>query len=161
GITNNLSYKSFGMSMLITGTIGQEIANLVRYRMDGLRALGNWNMTQEAYDNRWTGPGSSNRYAAPSVRGNPFNGRMTNYIVEDGSFIRLRSLTFTYQFALERMGIRKVQQLKLFVTGTNLITITDYKGYDPEVSTSGSTAPGVDSYTAPPGRTFTAGVNIM
>jgi len=161
GITNNLSYKSFGMSMLITGTMGQEIANLVRYRMDGLRALGNWNMSQEAYDNRWTGPGSSNRYAAPSVRGNPFNGRMTNYIVEDGSFIRLRSLTFTYQFPLERMGIRKVQQLKLFVTGTNLITITDYKGYDPEVSTSGSTAPGVDSYTAPPGRTFTAGVNIM
>lgn len=161
GITNDLSYKSFSLNALITSSMGNKIANLVRYRLEGMVATSLWNITKEAYDNRWTGEGSSNSYGKPTVTGTPFNGRFTNSLLEDGSYVRLKSVTLGYQLPLRQMKMNRLQGVRVFVTGTNLITITKYKGYDPEVSTSGSTAPGVDNYTMPQGRSYTAGINVQ
>lgn len=162
GITNIFTYKNFQLSAFINGSVGNKIANLTRYRMDGLVATNRWNTSREAYENAWRGEGTTNTYTRPVLTANqPYNGRFTNLILEDGTYVRLKNVTISYQIPLTRLGIDFASSAKVFATGTNLITITNYSGYDPEVSGAGSTSPGVDFYTAPQGKTFTFGLNII
>ncbi len=80
-------------------------------------------------------------------------------MVEDASFVRLQSLTFGYNF---NMGNSKISAFRIFATGTNLITLTGYSGYDPNVNAFGhnSINSGVDFGTLPQARTFSAGLEV-
>lgn len=160
GFNNTFKYKKFTVAMLIQGVIGQEIANVNRLLMDALfvPTTGNQlNVRREAWENRWRGEGTSNYYPAANTNA-PFKGRVSDFIVEDGSFVRLRTLTLSYDFAFKK----HVKQVKLFLTGTNLLTITNYKGYDPEVNVTGNQpiSQGIDSGTIPVMRTYSFGVNV-
>ena len=78
--------------------------------------------------------------------------------LENGSFLKLDNLTLGYQFNMEK--VKEIGQLRLYVTGQNLFTITKYTGVDPEVSLSGL-APGIDNRNYyPKTRSFLLGVNI-
>ena len=86
----------------------------------------------------------------------------TSNLLEDGSYIRLRTLTLSYgvpESLLERYGVGAT---RVYVTGTNLFTITDYTGYDPDVSgqSVGNTNRGIDIGAYPLARTFTAGLSF-
>ena len=118
------------------------------------------NVSLEAFQNRWTGPGTSNYYPVPRANALPFEGRFTNFIVEDASFVRLKSVTLAYNF--NQKWIKPLQNIKIFFTGNNLITLTNYKGYDPEVNAQGqnSLTPGVDLGSIPQYRTFSCGFNV-
>ena len=94
--------------------------------------------------------------------GNINNVRNSTRFVEDGSYLRLKSLTLAYNInpkSLERM---KIQKLSLYVTGQNLLTFTKYSGFDPEVNAFGRSATelGIDYGTYPQSRTITFGVNV-
>jgi len=142
------------------GNMGQKVANLNRAYLNAMTLLTNSNISKEAWDHRWHGEGTSNYYPAPTANGLVFNQRVSDFYIEDGSFIRIKNVTLSYLVPLPKRIL--INSCKAFVTATNLYTLTKYKGYDPEVSAfaSSSLTPGCDFGTIPQYKTFSAGLNI-
>ena len=160
GINSELSWKGLTLSMIFTGRVGGDIANLNRYFLDSFTDT-NDNIRAEAWEGRWQGEGTSNFY--PAVNGSQgssyFNKRFSTFLLEDGSFFRLKNLTLAYQFSLKKL--RWLRSIRVFGTVTNVFTITNYSGYDPEVSiTSGAMSPNVDYAAYPSSRTYSMGINL-
>ncbi len=160
GITNDFFWKSFSLNVLIQGSVGHQVANVNRYYLDGLSRSTNKNISAEAYQNRWTGPGTSNTYPIAQSGGTPFYGFFTDFIIEDASYLRLKSVTVSYQFKIKKSPI--LNSINCFVTGTNLLTLTNYKGYDPEVNSAAANplTQGQDNGVIPQNRTFSTGINV-
>ena len=160
GVTNDITWKQFNLNFLIAGNIGQDVVNLNRFQLDGNYAGFRQNVSKDAFDGRWTGEGSSNKYPRPTSSGLSFRQRFSDFIVEDASFIRLRTATLSYQFIVSKKSIFKTA--RLFASGINLLTVTKYSGYDPEINAKGesSLTPGVDFGSIPQVRSFSAGVNV-
>ena len=160
GFTNDFNWKGFSLNVLIQGSIGQQVLNTNRFLLDGLSTASPSNITYEAFVNRWTGPGTSNTYPAARSLVLPFMGRVTDFIVEDASFVRLKTVTLSYN--LPGKKLRFLSNASVFVSGVNLITLTRYKGYDPEISSQGDNAltPGLDNGSIPQFRTISAGINV-
>jgi TonB-linked SusC/RagA family outer membrane protein len=159
GLTNNLRYKNLSLSVFIQGNIGQDVINATRWNLDGL-AFNSSNITRESYENRWTGEGTSYKYPKVTRAANPFNTRFSDFVVEDASFIRLKSLVLSYTF--DKTQVKLAKSIKVFVSAENLLTITNYSGYDPEINSRGadSMLVGIDNGSIPQYRTFSAGVNL-
>jgi len=160
GIGSDFSYKGLSLSVFFTGSYGGKVANLNRFLLDAFTD-NNSNIRREAWEGRWTEPGSSNFY--PAVNGadkqNYFDMRFSNMFVEDGSFFRLKNLTLAYTFSINR--VTWLKSIKVFGTATNLFTLSKYTGYDPEASASRSPlTQGVDFAVYPSCRTFSFGVNL-
>lgn len=163
GLTNDLSYKNFSLSVFVMGNIGQDVANINRFSIDGMNYLTLSNVRREAYENRWTGPGTSNYYPAPRGAVSPSYQYLSDFLIEDASFVRLKNVTLSYAFPAGLL--RYVRSARVFVTGTNLFVLTNYKGYDPEVNgqpvpNMNSLTTGIDNGTIPLYRTFSAGLTV-
>lgn len=160
GITSDLSWKNFSLSMIFTGRVGGDIANLNRYFLDSFTDSSD-NIRSEAWEGRWQGEGTSNFY--PAVDGSQgssyFNKRFSTFLLEDGSYFRLKNLTLAYQFNLKKLNW--LRSIRVFGTVTNVFTVTKYSGYDPEVSISpGAMSPNVDYAAYPSSRTYSMGFNL-
>lgn len=153
GITNTLAYKGFDLSFFINGSQGNQIYNQNRYLLES--ALYGSFSGGTITLNRWTGPGTSNDVPRAIDSDPNRNLRVSSHFVEDGSFIRLKNVTFGYTLPQSLLGRISSKQIRVYVTGQNLITLTHYTGFDPEVSASG-----VDLGIYPQARVFTGGVNI-
>jgi hypothetical protein len=88
--------------------------------------------------------------------------RNSTRFVEDGSYLRLKAITLAYNFNPEFLNKLGVNNLSLYTTGQNLLTFTDYSGFDPEVNAFGRSATelGVDYGTYPQSKTVTFGINV-
>ena len=124
---------------------------------------GNTNGTIASLD-RWKSPenpgdGSTNR-ANRKQTGN--NSRTSTWHVEDGSYLRLQNLTIGYTLPSDLLKRFHIDKCRLYVSGNNLFTWTNYSGYNPEVSmrTGNALTPGEDYGTYPLARTFMVGINI-
>jgi len=132
GINNSFSYNSLSFSFLIQGVQGSEVLNLTRRHMGNGEA--NYNSYVE-WTERWRSeadPGNGEIPRANRQTGNS-NNRPSNYQVEDASYIRLRNVTLSYDFGNKIFG-SQIKSLRAYVSGTNLLTLTDYLGYNPEVN---------------------------
>ncbi|MEA4976447.1 MAG: SusC/RagA family TonB-linked outer membrane protein [Paludibacter sp.] len=161
GLTNDFSWKNFNLAVLIQGSIGQDLINASRYYLDALSVTTlNSNVSRRAYENRWTGPGSTNTYPKVTTSGRGFYNRFADFLVEDASYVRLKNITLSYSFP--KRLIRFAESLKVFATATNVFTITNYSGYDPEVNSRAGRGmmPGIDSGAIPQYKTISGGVNI-
>jgi len=160
GLTNSFNYKNFDLTIFIQGSIGQKVANLNRFFSDALVYATGGNQRVEAWEGRWTGEGTSNYYPKASSTRIMWDGRFSDYLVEDASFVRLKNIGLSYTFTKET--VRFANNLKVFVNSTNLLTFTKYKGYDPEVSAFGGNAinRNIDYGTIPQMRTWSCGVNV-
>lgn len=145
---NSFNYKNFDFSFFFNGVYGNKVYNNTfnaSIHVPGLRN-GN-NVTKEIMN---SGEGVSN------------TPEFSSRFIEDGSFIRLSNLTLGYRFPT--MKLSWVSSIRLYATGTNLFLITDYTGYDPEVSTlaanAGVPSLGMDFTGYPSARTFQFGVNV-
>ncbi|WP_299557450.1 TonB-dependent receptor [Seonamhaeicola sp.] len=136
GLTSEFRYKNFDFSAQVYGTIGNDIVAIKKF--EGLRSL-----------NRWTVDNRTNEW--PSLRGGRLN-KISDWWIEAGSFLRISNVTLGYSLPSET--IPGVQNLRLYVTGTNLYTFTRFSGADPEIEG------GVDYGTYPKYRTFTFGLNL-
>jgi hypothetical protein len=89
-----------------------------------------------------------------------FYNRANDAIVEDGTFYRLKNLTLSYDIPVKKLNV--FSSLKVFATGTNLITITNYSGFDPEISSRGRNAmsPGVDLGAIPQLKSYSFGLTM-
>lgn len=153
GITNTLAYKGFDLSFFINGSQGNKIYNQNRYLLES--ALYGSFSGGTITLNRWTGPGTSNDVPRAIDSDPNRNLRVSSHFVEDGSFVRLKNLTLGYTLPQSVLSRISSKQIRVYVTGQNLITLTHYTGFDPEVSASG-----VDLGIYPQARVFTGGVNI-
>jgi hypothetical protein len=159
GFGSDISFKGWAMAFTILGSQGNSLINLNQWFAGSLSSVGALNnQTQEAYDNRWRGEGTSNKYPRPNTSNVRFNTRFPDYMVEDASFIRLQNLNLSYTF--NKVGNVKSKSIKVYVSGTNLFTITKYTGYDPNINAFGSRAlqNGVDFGTLPQTRTYSGGI---
>ena len=160
GLYSDIEWKRFMLSILLQGSIGQDVINANRHNLDALCAGNALNARQEAYDNRWRGEGTSNTYPQATSSSVAFNDRFTDFIVEDGSYARIKNISLSYRFLTRKASFCK--NAKLFISATNLLTLTRYKGYDPEINSRGDNAlaAGVDNGSIPQYRVFSVGINI-
>ncbi|HQW02611.1 MAG TPA: SusC/RagA family TonB-linked outer membrane protein, partial [Saprospiraceae bacterium] len=159
GFTNTLSWKNFDLNIFFQGSQGNDIFNATRIDLEGM--FDSKNQSTAVLD-RWTPTNRITDIPRAIGGGNINNVRNSTRFVEDGSYLRLKSLTLAYNInpkSLERM---KIQKLSLYVTGQNLLTFTKYSGFDPEVNAFGRSATelGIDYGTYPQSRTITFGVNV-
>ncbi|WP_269428688.1 SusC/RagA family TonB-linked outer membrane protein [Pedobacter punctiformis] len=158
GINNNLTYGSFGLSFFFQGVQGNDIFNASRIDLEGLYDSKN---QSTAVLDRWTTPGQVTNI--PKVtKGNTDNSRTSSRFVEDGSYLRLKSATLSYNFGANTLKKLNMSKVTIFATGYNLLTFTKYTGFDPEVQRYDANSPsmGIDYGTYPQSRTFLFGVNV-
>ncbi|AHM60265.1 TonB-dependent receptor plug [Flammeovirgaceae bacterium 311] len=163
GITNNFSYKKFDLNVIVNWSYGNDVYNMTRNVLTSMSE--DYNQSTEVLS-RWRQQGDVTdipraMYGSSSVSGAAPTDASSRYI-EDGSFLRFRNITFGYNIpsaALQTIGIASA---RLYVSGQNLITITNYSGLDPENQNLGFGIPtlGVDYLTQPQPRVFMAGINI-
>jgi TonB-linked SusC/RagA family outer membrane protein len=154
GFTFGLSYKGFDLNSFFTGAFGNQIFNGTR-RQD----LNTSNM-QTLYLNRWSGEGSTNQY--PRFTWNDANGNYTkisDLYLENGDYVRLKTLQLGYTLNKNIATKLKLQNLRLYVSGDNLVTLTDYTGFDPEIGARSSLDIGIDRGIYPQARTFRLGLS--
>ncbi|WP_439487560.1 SusC/RagA family TonB-linked outer membrane protein [Algoriphagus sp.] len=160
GLSNTIKYKGFDLMFLFQGVFGNEI-------FDGgggfFAANGDWfdNSTRDQLA-RWQNPGDITD--VPQARLGECNGcNASSRYISDGSYIRLKTLNVGYSFSPELLSRLKLSSMRVFFTGQNLLTFTDYKGWDPEVSADhlgGNILIGNDFYSAPQSRTLSIGLNV-
>ena len=158
GFTNTLSYKNFGLSVFLQGSQGNDIFNATRIETEAM--IDSKNQSVVVLD-RWRTPGDVTDIPR-AIAGNTDNSRLSTRFVEDGSYLRLKALTFSYDLPETLTENLNLEKLKLYATGENLFTITDYSGFDPEVNAFGAsnTARGVDYGTYPQTRNLIVGLNV-
>ena len=159
GFNNQISYKNFELSFLIVGSYGNDIVNEFNKYYTALG--GEWNVTQEAWDNRWTGPGSGGTYAAASSHAQDYItfGPPSSLWVEDGSYLRVKDIKLSYTMP---SSILKsfLTSATVYISGTNLITWTNYPHYDPEASWTSSSVNGWDRGVYPSAKSIIGGIQV-
>jgi TonB-linked SusC/RagA family outer membrane protein len=159
GFTNNISYKRFDFNFFFQGSYGNDIYNATRIDLEGMFDSKN---QSTAVLRRWT---TTNRYTdIPRALGGGKvdNVRNSSRFVEDGSYIRLKAVTLSYHIIRNGTNKLGVEKMTVYTTGQNLLTLTKYTGFDPEVNAFGLSATelGIDYGTYPQARTLTVGLNI-
>ena len=159
GWNNSFSWNGLNLSIFFTYSYG---ADIYAQWMTGPTRMGNYQgLLQEWCDNRWTGPGSTNKYPRPvySYHGN--NNRPSTYYLQDGSFIKLKSLMLSYTLPQKWTDAMRMKSIRVYLQGENLALISKYRGWDPEVSSDLSPQlMGLDKYGVPTPRVYKLGVNI-
>ncbi|MGB2759236.1 SusC/RagA family TonB-linked outer membrane protein [Maribacter stanieri] len=162
GFTNNFSYKNLDLSIFLQGSQGGDIFNLTNVQLTN----GDANTTRAYYNSAWTPTNTDTN--APRV-GNNSNREISSRFIEDGSYVRLKNISLGYTVPsdiTEKLGL---DNLRLSLSGQNLLTFTNYSGLDPEVSyygsggnnnTSSNTAQGFDFGNYPTVRTVTMSLNL-
>jgi len=156
GITNNFSWKNFTLSMFFQGSYGNDIFNATRIDTEGMFDTKNQSTTVLE---RWKRPGMITD--VPRA-GNINNSNVSSRFIEDGSYIRLKTLTLSYNFDKKIVSGLGIDNLNVYATANNLFTLTKYTGYDPELNAGGNSATllGVDNGTYPQTRSFIFGLNL-
>ena len=153
GVSNTLSWQGFDLNVFVQGSQGNDIYNQNRYILESA-LYGNSNGSTRVLG-RWTGPGTSTDVPR-AIAGDPNNNlRVSSYYLEDGSYLRIKTLTLGYTLPKSLQERLAAKQLRVYVSTQNLLTLTEYTGFDPEVGSRG-----VDLGVYPQPRVFLAGLNI-
>jgi len=131
GFSNSFTYNNFDLSFFVQGVIGNDIVNTTSWSMLSNIGGSSSNITWEAYHNLWRGEGTSNLYPK-AVESKKRLVLFSDRYVEDGSYIRLKSVNLGYNFNVARTSF--FQKLRVSVIASNLLTLTKYSGFDPEVN---------------------------
>lgn len=153
GFNTVWNYKAFDLSLDFQGVAGVEIynANL------GLR-YGTENFSQDFFDNRWHGEGTSNTYPSANIGGGQ-NYRSNSFYVEDGSYFRVRNAQLGYTFPKLISDKIRLSKLRIYANAQNALNLFNYRGFSPEIG-GGPTKAGIDVNVYPLYATYTFGVNV-
>jgi TonB-dependent starch-binding outer membrane protein SusC len=160
GLSNTVRWKSLELSGLIQGSFGGMVLNINRIRTESSPRV---NLSEDRWRNRWTPEHPDARY--PRIGENPNQvgtNNFTSNLLEDGSYVRLRTLTLTYTLPRAFQERARLSGGQVYVTATNLFTLTRYSGFDPDVSAQsvGNTNRGIDIGAYPLARSVTVGVSF-
>ena len=152
GLSLNADWKGFDFNVFFQGVAGADVFDAT-YRTDVYS--GNYPTWMLG---RWTGEGTSNKYPRLAL-GDATNWQMSDLYVYDGSYLRLKNISLGYTLPKHITHKFLIERLRFYVMAENLITWTKYHGFDPEIS-SGGTSLGIDRGVYPQARTWTVGVNV-
>lgn len=153
--STQISYKNWSVKAVSTFSHGQEVFNYVRYQNEKMTDLSN---QSAKVLQRWSAEGQQTDIPRATWGDPQGNNDFSSRWIEDGSYFRLKELTFSYRIFKPFLFVRN---LETYITLNNVFTLTNYVGYDPEVSySSNSMLQGIDYGAMPQSRSFTFGVNI-
>jgi TonB-linked SusC/RagA family outer membrane protein len=157
GMTNYLSFMGFGLNIFIQGSQGNDIYNASRMETEGMYDAKN--QSTRVLD-RWRRPGQETYM--PKATPAKDNLVASTRFVEDGSYLRLKTLTLSYNVTANLLRKWGVTRLQPYFSAYNLITLTKYLGFDPEVNQFGGSAvvQGIDWGTYPHSKTYIFGINV-
>lgn len=156
GITNEFYYKGFDLSFFFNWSYGNKVYNANRVYLEEVtddgrnkspKILNGWTPENQSSDMPQIGKGETDRFI--------------DIYVEDGSFVRLRNLSIGYTFPKNMLSKVPFNDIRIYLTGQNLFTITNYSGYNPESNVSSDpVTPGIDWGAYPLSRIYTMGINV-
>lgn len=158
-MNSTLTYKNFELNWFIQGSQGNDILSLSmthqNYFGNGLNEL------KEVYESHWTQSTPDAKYAKISRASTSL--KLSDRFVYDGSYARLKNIQLAYNIPTSKLGISWLKKGQIYISGQNLVTLTHYPWFDPEVNSSGggsSLDQGIDNYTYPLSKGFTFGVKL-
>lgn len=166
GFGADMEYKGFDFSFFFQGVAGYDIFNALKY--EGMFVDSRYNQFAAILDRYHPTNNPNGNGPRVTIKDTNNNRRMSDYYVDKGDYLRLKTLTVGYTFnknAIKKLGLQK---LRVYVTMQNLLTFTCYKGFDPELGETyaneldnyGVTEIGVDRGQFPQPRTFIMGINV-
>lgn len=166
GLGADLEYKGFDLSFFFQGVAGYDIFNAIKY--EGMFVDPRYNQFAAILDRYHPTNNPGGNGPRVTIKDTNNNRRMSDYYVDKGDYLRLKTLTLGYTFNRNTIKKLGLQKLRVYATVQNLLTFTSYKGFDPELGETyaneldsyGVTEIGVDRGQFPQPRTFIMGVNI-
>jgi hypothetical protein len=156
GLNNTVNFRGFELNIFFNGSYGNKILNLTRFDLYSL------NGQQQAKEivNRWTPSNPSNTIPRANIGGG--QKILSTFQIEDGSYLRLKNLSLGYNLPAGALKRFAVSSMKIYVAAQNLLTFTDYSGYDPEINFRGNNAisQSLDYGGYPAAKTFLVGLNL-
>lgn len=159
GINSNMSYRNFDLTFFVQGVSGNDMFNA-----SGMSSTIDYgfglNMPKDVYQNHWT---PSNPNAKYPLISNNVNARVSNRYIEDGSYLRLKNIQLAYNFPLQKWGTKWIGSAQLYASAQNMLTLTNYSWWDPEVNSRGggnSIQQGIDFYSYPIAKSVTFGLRV-
>lgn len=154
GLSNNFSWKGFDLSVFLQGSYGNQILNTNKQNLELF--TGQQNASATALD-RWTPTNPSQTIPRAKLDPAPV---FSDRFIEDGSFIRVKNITFGYSVPKALVNRIKLASASIYVSAQNLLTWTKYTGYDPEITSGSNVSPGTDAGIYPVSRTFNLGFRL-
>ena len=159
GFSNNFNYKGFDLGVLFQWSYGNDILNANRVVFEGNTKNASLLNQFATFANRWTPENSTSDIFRTKGY---FGGGYASQFVEDGSYLRLKTVSFGYKFDSQTLRKAKLKSVRLYVAAQNILTWTNYSGPDPEVNTYNSALTSGFDYSAyPRARTVSFGTNIV
>jgi TonB-linked SusC/RagA family outer membrane protein len=160
GWINNVSMGRFDLNVFVQFSHGAKVFNAMRL----FSGAGGYYEDNQFTDqlNRWQNPGDVTDTPRASYDGTSGARTISSRFIENGSYLRLQEVTLGYDLPSSVAGLLRLDHARLYVTGHNLATSSDYTGYSPDVNSNGSGSTfqlGTDFYAYPQARTFTFGIN--
>lgn len=151
GLNLQLEYKNFDFSAFAFASLGNEMVRNYERALSDVNRL-------DYYLTRWTGPGTSNEVPRVSTAATA-NGVFSDFFVEDASFLRLQTVSLGYTLPI-RPAQSKTSSLRLYVLCNNLLTLSNYRGFDPGASSGAPIGGGIDYGFYPISRSILFGANL-
>lgn len=159
GLTTNLSWKNFDLSLFFQGSQGNDIFSFSMITQNYKTYIG-YNMLKEVFYNHWTPENKDAKYPAID---NVISTKMADCFVYNGSYLRLKNIKLAYNIPVKKLGINWLKRGQIYISGQNLLTFTSYPWWDPEVNSKGggtSVNQGIDYYSYPTNKGFTVGAKL-
>ena len=160
GVNLNLGYKNLELSLLFTGSEGNDIYNANRRNLE---ASGQTNFNKSAAVlNAWSGPNTSNTIPRRIASDPNLNKRISSAFVEDGSYLTLRNVQVNYRLPLAFVSKAKISDAMVYVSAQRLFTLTNYSGFDPIIGNyrGSNLSAGIDNDLYPQAKSFHLGVRV-
>ncbi|WP_165932726.1 SusC/RagA family TonB-linked outer membrane protein [Flavobacterium cellulosilyticum] len=164
GLNTEFKYKNVSLEIFFAGAYGNKIYNQINTDIEGFYRP--FNVTQRYYDERWTGEGTSNTQPRASWSAKSNNTKPSTRFLENGSYVRLKNVQLGYDFNKAIIQPLNINKLRIYISASNLFTLTKYSGLDPEFSTNdnskseGDLAAGIDFGTYPNSTVILCGLQL-
>jgi len=155
GWSNNFNYKGFDLSIYMQGTYGNDVLNIMRAENN---VSGPWASQRSEIRDRWTTTNTTSNIPKAHVAVNP-SILQSSWLIEDGSYLRVKTITLGYTFN----KLKSLSSVRIYLSGQNMLTFTNYSGFDPEVNSQGNSnlQLGVDYNAYPAAKIMMGGINIV
>jgi TonB-linked SusC/RagA family outer membrane protein len=155
GLNNTVSYKGFSLNAFFYFAVGHEVYNQSRAFIESDGARFGFSVWDKAATDFWTEPGDIASRPQPRVGGNNASNSASTRYLENGSYLRLRNVVLSYNIPSSIVSKAGFKNARVYAQGQNLLTITEYTGFDPEMDESGN-----EFFRYPVGKSYTFGVEL-
>ncbi len=159
GFINRLRYQNFNLDIFLQFSYGNDVFNgTLRY----IEAMKDTDNQTTAILDRWQEPGDITEIPRATNSDPNENNRVSSRYIEDGSFLKLKSIKFTYNLPDKYSQKLNISNLSMFILAQNIYTCTNYRGLDPEVNYAGADVirSGVEFFTYPPAKIYSVGLSL-